>query len=52
MDMKGVLFEEFIYFLIKKTSGGIVKNESISNKELTEQLHKPIVRKFNERKVQ
>ena len=52
MDMKGVLLEGFLYFLIKKTSGGIVKNESVSNKELAEQLHKPIIRKFKERKVQ
>ena len=29
----------------------IVKNESISNKELTEELHKPIIRKFQKRKV-
>ena len=27
-------------FLIKKTSGGTVKNEIISNKELGEELHK------------
>ena len=35
----------------KKTSGGMVKNENISNKELAEELHKPIIRKFNNRKV-
>ena len=35
----------------KKTSGRTVKNENISNKELTEELHKPIIRKFNKRKV-
>ena len=28
-----------------------VKNENMSNKELTEELHKPIDRKFNKRKV-
>ena len=49
-------------FLIKKTFGGAatlvwsetittrnksaVKNENMSNKELLEQLHKPIIRKF------
>ena len=32
----------------KKTSGGTVKNE---NKELAEELHKPIIRKFKKRKV-
>ena len=35
----------------KKTSGGTLKNEIISNKELAEELHKPIIRKFNKRKV-
>ena len=37
-------------FLIK-TSGGIVKNETISDKEPVEEWHKPITRKFNKRKV-
>ena len=36
-------------FFDKKTSGGTVKN--ISNKELAQELHKPIIRKFNKRKV-
>ena len=36
----------------KKTSGGMVKNENISNKELAEELHKPVIRIFNKRKVQ
>ena len=37
----------------KKTSGGTVNKELIiSNKELTEELHKPIIRKFKKRKVQ
>ena len=36
-------------FLDKKTSGGIVKNEIISNKELAEELHKPIIRKFKKK---
>ena len=36
----------------KKTSGGTVKNENISNKELVEELHKLIIRNFNKRKVQ
>ena len=35
----------------KNTSGGTVKNEIISNKELAEELHKPIIIKFNKRKV-
>ena len=36
-------------FIDKKTSGRGIKN--ISNKELAEELHKPITRKFNKRKV-
>ena len=38
-------------FFDKRTSGGTIKNENISNKELTEELHKPITRKFKKRKV-
>ena len=35
----------------KRTSGSGFKNENISNKELAKELHKPIIRKFNKRKV-
>ena len=46
--------------MIKKSSGGAatvtnksaIKNENIFNKELAEELHKLIIRKFNKRKVQ
>ena len=31
----------------KKSSGGTIKNEIISNNKLTEELHKLIIRKFN-----
>ena len=42
-----------IYKLFEKnTSGSGFKNKNISNKELTEELHKPIVKKYNKRKVQ
>ena len=45
-------FASMVYkYFDKKTSGRTVKNENISNKELTEELHKPIIRKFNKRKV-
>ena len=37
-------------FFDEKTSVGGIKN--ISNKELAEELHKRIIRKFNKRKVQ
>ena len=36
----------------KKASGGTIKNENITNKKLSEELHKTIIRKFNKRKVQ
>ena len=35
----------------KKTSTSGIKNEIIFNKELAEELHKPIIRKFKKRKV-
>ena len=36
----------------KKSSGSGVKNKNISNKEFAEELHEPIIRKFDRRKVQ
>ena len=36
----------------KKTSGSGIKNKIISNKELAEESHKAIARKFNKRRVQ
>ena len=47
-------------FLNKKSSGGDIKNENLSDqrssdlvtRQLAEKLHKPIIRKFNKRKVQ
>ena len=41
----------FYKFFDKKTSGSGIKIENISNKELAEELHKPIIAKFNIRKV-
>ena len=38
-------------FFDKTFSGSGIKNENISNKELAEELHKPNIRKFNNRKV-
>ena len=40
----------YIFFEKKSSSNGI-KNENISNKQLAEELHKPVIRKFNKRKV-
>ena len=41
----------FYKFFDKKTSDDTVKNEIISNKELAEELHKPIIKKFEQTKV-
>ena len=38
-------------FFDKNTSGGTIKNETVSNKELAEELQKPIIRKFKKKKV-
>ena len=51
MIFKGVLLQWSINFLIKKTSGGAIKNEIMSNKALAEELNKPIIRKFKKQKV-
>ena len=39
-------------FFDKKTSGSGIKNENMSDQQLEEELHKPIIRKFKKRKVQ
>ena len=36
----------------KETSCRGIKNENMSNQQLAEELHKPIIRKFKKRKVQ
>ena len=36
----------------KNTSGSGIKNHNILNKELAEELYKPIIKKFKKRKVQ
>ena len=54
MAIKKVLHQWFISFLIRKTSAARtnkfansgIKNENISNKELSGELHKAIIRKF------
>ena len=52
MNIKEVLLLWFTNSLLKKTSVSGIKNEHISNKQLAEELHKPIIRKFKKRKVQ
>ena len=38
-------------FFDKNTAGGVIKNGNILKKELAKELHKPINRKFEKRKV-
>ena len=49
MDIKEILFQWFIKFLIETSCSGN-KNENIPNKVLAKELHKPIIRKFNKEK--
>ena len=35
----------------KKTSGSNIKNENMSDQQLAEELHKPIIRNVNKRNV-
>ena len=58
MNIKDVLLQWFIWFdkksallVDKSASGRVIKNENMSSKELAEELHKPINRKFRKRKV-
>ena len=50
-DIKEMQLQWFIRFLVKKTGGGTVKNEIMQNKELAQELHKLIIRKFEKRKI-
>ena len=47
MDINMVMVYKFFD---KETSGGTVINETRCNKELPEELHKPIFRKFKKKK--
>ena len=38
-------------FFDQKASGSGIKNENTSKKEIAKELHKPIIRKFQKRKV-
>ena len=38
-------------FSDKETSVGAIKNEIMQNEELAKELHRPIIRKFQKRKV-
>ena len=44
------LLQRFTSFLIKNLSGGTIKNEIISNKELAEELRTPVIIKCEKEK--
>ena len=51
MDINTDLLQWLINFSIKKSSGGAVKIDIIPNQQLAEELQKPIIRKFEQRKL-
>ena len=51
IDIDGFLLQWFINFFDKKGSGEAIKDKNMSNKELAEELHKPIIRKIKKWKV-
>ena len=51
MGITEVLLLWFLIFFVKKTAGGAIKNKVKQNKQLAEELHKPIIKKFKKRKV-
>ena len=48
---KGLALMFYFFFFDKKSSCGCVKNKNKSNQELAEELHKPIIERFEKRKV-
>ena len=50
IDIKGVLLQWFINFSIKNLLV-VLLTEIIYNQKLPEELHKPVIRKFEKRKV-
>ena len=51
MEIKGVLLQWFYKIFDKKPSGEAVENEYMSNQQLSEELHEPIIRKREKRKL-
>ena len=51
MDINTDLLQWLINFFLIKSSGGAVKIDIIPNQQLAEELQKPIIRKFEQRKL-
>ena len=52
MDINAYYLRWSIVFFDKKASDSGIKKKYISNKELAEEIHKPVIRKVKKRKVQ
>ena len=52
MDITEVLLQWFINYLIKKISDNGFEMENMSDRHLTEELHKSVIKNFKKRKVQ
>ena len=50
MDIKAVLLEWIINFLIQKTSGGAVKNENMTHQELAEKYTNQLLENLKKEK--
>ena len=51
MNINADLLQWSIHFFDEKPSSSGIKKENMSNQELTEELHKPMIRKLKMRKV-
>ena len=51
IDINVDLLQWFVNFFDKKASGSGIKNKNIPKKQLAEELHKSVIRKFNKRKI-
>ena len=50
-DIKGVFLGWFINYLMKRLQVVLLKGKIVPNKELVEELYKPVIRKFEKRKA-
>ena len=51
MDIDMQIFSMVYKFFNKKTWGSAVKSEIMQNQQLAQELHEPIIRKFEKRKL-
>ena len=51
LKMLQIWWMSVVYKFLDKSSGGAIENKFMSNQELTEELHKSVIRKFEKQKV-